>query len=231
MGILPVANRLLTREKKVALTFDDGPNPYFTPAILDVLKSESCTATFFVIGRWAEQHPELLRRIANEGHIVGGHTYFHGGDRGRDPYHEFKKGNEVIERILGEPVRYIRVPQVQYAKVDAGIPRSIELFETDLQSKIQRGQVTVVGGSVATLDWLRGVPSAFNKWIALRLLHPGAIIALHDGCEREKDLRTRPKGTLQMLPDFIRSVRERGYEFVSLRDPLLFQGKKIQLTR
>src|SRR5262249_10657688 len=61
----------------VCLTFDDGPDPTYTPAVLDVLKSHAVSATFFVIGQKAERHPDLIRRMAAEGHVIGNHTYSH----------------------------------------------------------------------------------------------------------------------------------------------------------
>src|SRR5204863_8624195 len=61
----------------VCLTFDDGPHPHHTPRLLDLLKDQRVTATFFVIGRWAARYPELVRRIAAEGHLVGNHTFSH----------------------------------------------------------------------------------------------------------------------------------------------------------
>jgi peptidoglycan/xylan/chitin deacetylase (PgdA/CDA1 family) len=69
--------RLPATQQGVALTFDDGPDPVHTPAVLDLLKSHGIKATFFVIGEKAEQHPELIRRIAEEGHAIGGHTWSH----------------------------------------------------------------------------------------------------------------------------------------------------------
>src|SRR5436305_10351705 len=63
--------------KVVVLTFDDGPNPNATPPILDALKDRGVKATFFILGRHAEQWPELVRRIADEGHAIGNHGYFH----------------------------------------------------------------------------------------------------------------------------------------------------------
>ena len=63
--------------REVCLTFDDGPHPEFTPALLDFLKSRMVRATFFVVGRQAEQYPELVRRMASEGHVIDNHSYAH----------------------------------------------------------------------------------------------------------------------------------------------------------
>jgi peptidoglycan/xylan/chitin deacetylase (PgdA/CDA1 family) len=69
--------RLPARTRAVALTFDDGPDPEFTPAVLDLLASQGLKATFFLVGRQVALHPRLVRRIAAEGHALGGHTYEH----------------------------------------------------------------------------------------------------------------------------------------------------------
>src|SRR3954447_24730808 len=69
--------RLRTADRAVALTFDDGPNPAATPAILDALKARGVRATFFILGRHAERWPDLVARVASEGHAVGNHGYFH----------------------------------------------------------------------------------------------------------------------------------------------------------
>ena len=69
-----------TKEKLVALTFDDGPNPVFTPLILDVLKNMNVKATFFLLGKRVEQFPNVAREVKNEGHCIGNHTYEHRDD-------------------------------------------------------------------------------------------------------------------------------------------------------
>lgn len=65
------------KERKIALTFDDGPEPQWTPKILDILRDKQVKATFFVIGREADKYPDLVRRMAAEGHVIGSHTYHH----------------------------------------------------------------------------------------------------------------------------------------------------------
>src|SRR5215216_4105962 len=65
------------RARAIALTFDDGPNPHATPLVLDALAARSVKATFFILGRHAEQWPDLVKRIADEGHSIGNHGYFH----------------------------------------------------------------------------------------------------------------------------------------------------------
>lgn len=75
-----------TNQKVVALTFDDGPDPAFTEAILDILKQKQVEATFFVIGKNASQNPSLLRRMVTEGHEIGNHGYTHNYNRRKMNY-------------------------------------------------------------------------------------------------------------------------------------------------
>ncbi len=80
LGLLPsrlVTTRVRTSEKVLYLTFDDGPDPEFTPPILDLLKAHGATATFFLIGNRIDEHPEVVRRIVDEGHQLGNHSWSH----------------------------------------------------------------------------------------------------------------------------------------------------------
>ena len=100
-------------EKKIAITFDDGPDGTFTPVLLDGLKERGVKASFFVIGQEAEEHPELIRRMQEEGHLIGNHTFHHVELTKVDPETEKKeieKTNEVIENITGQTVTFIRPP-------------------------------------------------------------------------------------------------------------------------
>ena len=97
----------------VALTFDDGPDPIFTPRILDILAQFDARATFFVIGKRAEQHPEIIRAIAAAGHEIGNHTYTHRPLwllPPRQTRQEIDRCTHVLTTILGEPPRYFRPP-------------------------------------------------------------------------------------------------------------------------
>jgi len=105
--------RLNTTARSVALTFDDGPNVEATPAILDALKARGVRATFFVLGRHAEQWPELVKRVADEGHAIGNHGYFHRKLHFKSPSYvrsDLTLGTEAIERASGCRPRLFRAP-------------------------------------------------------------------------------------------------------------------------
>lgn len=208
---------LETDKKVVALTFDDGQNPYATPQILDILKRENIKATFFLIGKWVKKYPELARRIASEGHTIGGHTYSHGGEDDRKSWGDFKKGNDVIELTSGIKVRHVRVPQFGYNTIDVidgkKVARTQELTEGSLAEDLSSVKLSVIDCSINPNDWFVLVPSFLIKEYVLFCLHPNAIICLHDGSEKEGELQTRASRTVRMLPKLIQEMKKRGYGF------------------
>jgi peptidoglycan/xylan/chitin deacetylase (PgdA/CDA1 family) len=101
------------RAGELALTFDDGPNPAWTPRLLDILATHDVRATFFLVGRYAESEPELVRRIAAAGHLIGNHSWSH-PNLALAPTlrvtEELKRTSKTLEQITGAPVRYFRPP-------------------------------------------------------------------------------------------------------------------------
>jgi peptidoglycan/xylan/chitin deacetylase (PgdA/CDA1 family) len=101
------------RPGELALTFDDGPNPAWTPRLLDALSSQGVKATFFMVGSHAQAEPALVRRIADAGHLVGNHAWSHrnlaltASDSVRE---ELARTSETLEDIVGAPIRYFRPP-------------------------------------------------------------------------------------------------------------------------
>lgn len=91
---------------KIALTFDDGPNPFWTRKILDVLEKYSIKANFFILGKWAEKYPGIVKETFNRGHLIGNHSYSHP----KKGYADFEKAEEIIFNITGVHTRFIRPP-------------------------------------------------------------------------------------------------------------------------
>src|SRR5262249_41962590 len=111
---MPVVYRATTRERAVALTFDDGPDPVVTPAILDLLAQHGARATFFVVGSRAAEQPDLIRRIHAAGHTIGTHTQnhrlgFHFG-WGATVRREIEEAFAVVERLVPERPSLFRPP-------------------------------------------------------------------------------------------------------------------------
>lgn len=90
-------------ERKIALTFDDGPNPYATPQVIDILRRYNVRASFFLIGKWVEKYPEFVKSLLANGHLVGNHTYSH--QQG-----DFYEAEHVIAPLTGMPVEFLRPP-------------------------------------------------------------------------------------------------------------------------
>lgn len=114
--------------KRVALTFDDGPHPYYTQQLLDGLKERGVCATFFVTGEHASLHPDIIERMAQEGHLIGNHTYSHMQltSSNREEFkQELLKTNEVITGITGQEVVYVRPP---YGSWDKKFETEINMF-------------------------------------------------------------------------------------------------------
>ena len=197
-----VQRRLPSSGRVVALTFDDGPNPNATPAILDALGAEDVRATFFVLGRHADRWPEIVARAASEGHVVGNHGYHHRKLIWRAPHYvrvDISLGTRAIERAGAPRPRLFRAPHGQRNPWVTPIARAA-------------GQRTV-GWTLGV--WDTALPG--ETVIADRVFHgtrAGSIVLLHDGDGYD------PAGdrmqTARALPLIIRGLRERGFSFETL---------------
>jgi peptidoglycan/xylan/chitin deacetylase (PgdA/CDA1 family) len=98
---------------EIALTFDDGPNPAFTPRLLEILDQHNVKATFFMVGQYASQQSALTQLIASSGHLIGNHTWSHPNLARTAPYkvrEELRSTSDALEQIIGKPIRYFRPP-------------------------------------------------------------------------------------------------------------------------
>lgn len=125
--VLPVSGTA-DEVKKIAITFDDGPHPFYTAALLDGLKERNIHATFFVTGTHAEENPELILRMKKEGHLIGNHTYSHIQltEANRETFREeLIKTNEILEEITGTEVIFVRPP---YGTWDKKFETELNMF-------------------------------------------------------------------------------------------------------
>lgn len=161
--------RIKTSSKEVVLTFDDGPHPLYTLELLDLLKEKGVKATFFVIGEQAEKYPEIVRRMTNEGHKLGIHSYFH-----KPSFTFFSKkavikdlsvSKTLLENITLSEISFFRPP---YGVTNPNIAAAVKLL--NLKS---------VGWKIRSFDTLQK-PEAGTVSRIVRSLTPGAIILLHD---------------------------------------------------
>ncbi|WP_313640963.1 polysaccharide deacetylase family protein, partial [Paenibacillus sp.] len=149
-----------------ALTFDDGPDPRFTPLLLDLLKKYDAKATFFVVGSNAERYPELIQRIHDEGHLIGIHNYVHKTNwlmRPATVRRQIQRTNDIIYNIIGERSTHYRPPW--------GI---VNLFDIS-----KRRQVEIVLWSVMFGDWREKLGAQRLTEKMLARLNPGEVMLLH----------------------------------------------------
>ena len=195
-------SRIESKQKVVALTFDDGPNPEATPLILDVLGEKGVKATFFVLGSHAERWPDLVRRIAHEGHQVGNHGYFHRKLQFRSPFYvarDIRLGIRAIRRAGGPAPRHFRAPHGFRSPWTTPIAHSY-------------GERTV-GWSLGVWDSDRpGVDEIVRR--TLEGVRPGSIVLLHDGDGYNPDGDRLQ--TAEALPQIIDELKKQGYEFATL---------------
>ncbi len=176
----------------VALTFDDGPSPTSTPKILDLLDEANVKATFFVIGKKAEAHPDLVREIKKRGHVIAMHSYGHhrffslkGAKYVRE---DLVRAMGVLRTITGENVTLFRPPIGHTNPTIARIVKELGL--------------TVVGWNVRGLDGLRVSDPKKVSARVKRGLKDGAVILLHDAAERED----REPASIAALPEILRAM-------------------------
>ncbi|KYP81200.1 polysaccharide deacetylase family protein [Ferroacidibacillus organovorans] len=188
--------------KKVALTFDDGPDDRYTPQILAILKREHVPATFFVLGIHVQKYPNMIVRIKNEGHAIGNHSYDHDNLQKASPWHilwEVERTDRLLKKTAHVSTRWFRAP---YGNVTVSLLRQLG----------KRGY-QVVNWSVDSQDW-RSLSAKQVLQNTLPAVAPGSIILMH--CAgNPKEILT---GTVQALPELIHTLRARGYAFVTIPD-------------
>jgi peptidoglycan-N-acetylglucosamine deacetylase len=191
----------------LAMTFDDGPDPKLTPRLLDILKERRIHATFFLVGKMAEAHPEIVQREIAEGHEVGNHTWDHlplpkvvqkeGGLN-----HEIGDTSTLIKQIIGHAPSIMRPPY------GATNPRLSQAIEKEYGMK-------VILWSVDPFDWKNPGPQIvqnriLNGWKEGEAAKPGSIILAHD----------IHKGTIEAMPATLDALLAKGYRFVTVSELL-----------
>ncbi|BBI35069.1 polysaccharide deacetylase family protein [Cohnella abietis] len=196
--------------RKVALTFDDVPDPRFTPQVLNVLKRKKIHATFFVVGTRSSKHPDLLRRIHREGHNIGNHSYSH-PDFSKLPLvkmqEQIGRAEAVIEGIVGFNPKLVRPP---YGEI---LPRQLEWAK--------KKNYTVVNWDVDSSDWRQlSAEQVFRN--VTRAVRPGSVVLMHAGGGQGQNLL----GTVNALPRIIDWLRLHDYEPVTLTELLAIPEKR-----
>ena len=196
-------------EHQVILTFDDGPDPTWTPKILDILKQYNVKATFFLVGSQAENYPGLVQRIVDEGHLIGSHTYTHANlsEISKEQISlELNATQLLIESITGRSTTLFRPPYNADSR-----PSSIEELEPLKLVQDEFGYLIVLE-SIDPEDWAKpGTDEIIQRVKQQR--HLGNVVLLHDaGGDRSQ--------TVAALPEIIKYLQTRGDKIVSLSELL-----------
>ncbi|WP_026591944.1 peptidoglycan-N-acetylglucosamine deacetylase [Bacillus sp. UNC437CL72CviS29] len=191
---------------EVALTFDDGPDPVFTPQILDKLKSYGVKGTFFLLGENAERYPNVVKRIADEGHIIGNHTYNHPNlakVSDEEYRNQIVKTEEILKKLVGYVPKFIRPPYGEIREKQLG-------WATEQNFMI-------VQWSVDTVDW-KGVSAEKITNTVLGNAFPGSVVLQHS------TPGANLQGSVDSLDRIIPELKAKGSRFVTL--PSMFQTSK-----
>ncbi|MEW6243201.1 MAG: glycerol-3-phosphate acyltransferase [Bacillota bacterium] len=196
----------------VALTFDDGPHPYYTNQILDILKENGIRATFFLVGKHVEMYPDVVRRISEEGHEIGNHTYSHQrmlGMSARQVMHEITRTENAIREVTGCETRLFRPPQGLYTSTVLGV--------------LQEMKYTMVLWSVSSQDWAEPSWRQIVRTV-LKRTGPGDIILFHDSGDLLGAQGGDRSNTVRALPVLIQWLKQEGYTFVTCTEMMVLSG-------
>ncbi|ATP42118.1 polysaccharide deacetylase family protein [Solibacillus sp. R5-41] len=194
-----------TSQNGLLLTFDDGPNPQYTPLLLDLLKTYKINAVFFVVAKKALQHPELIRRMQAEGHVIGIHHYTHQSSFFMTPAMQIKqlfKSKQILESITNEHVSLYRPP---WGHFNAATLKNANNFQIMMWTSIFG-------------DW----KVQTCKTSLLQQLHQarcdGAIYVLHDCGQTFGADQDAPAHMLQTLHHFLEQAMQEGQAFTNPHD-------------
>ena len=182
--------------RKIALTFDDGPHPVYTEQMLEVLEEAQVPATFFLLGQNIEGHEELVKEIAEKGHLIGNHTFHHVQITGlpkEKACEEIEETSQLIEELTGKGTEYVRPP---FGTWNEGLESSLDLIP--------------VMWTIDTLDWTTQNVDSIVEHV-VKNVGENDIILMHDSY----------KSTVQATERIISLLKAEGFEFVTV-DEVLF---------
>lgn len=186
-------------KNQIALTFDDGPHPEFTPMALDLLKAHKARATFFCIGHHIEKHPELFKRILADGHTVGNHTYSHSKSFGffgtEKVIDELKQTKALVKKLTGKSMNLYRPA---FGVTNPVIERTVKQLD-----------IVSIGWNVRSLDTTSRPEKLIMKRITSRL-SKGDVILLHDTSHK----------TINVLEQLLLFLEEKNLESVTIEELL-----------
>lgn len=211
--VLPAVPQTLTRmgdpSAGVVLTFDDGPHPMWTPALLDVLAEHRAPAVFFAVGAAAQEHPELVRRVIDEGHLVGNHSWDHAAVAelsARGFEEDLERTSSLLQALAGHQIRLFRAPFL-------GMLSAEEVDGWDAVAPALAADYAYVSGSVDAHDWDGASPDAIVADVLAQVEAGGRVIVMHDGGGDRS-------ATVAAVDALIPELRRRGHAIVGLDEAL-----------
>ena len=188
----------LPESNQISLTFDDGPDPHFTPRILSLLEKEGITASFFVIGEKANQHPMLIKAIRQSHNVIGIHSYEHQSllfHSNRFIRNQIQHAKDTIENIISEPVHFFRPPYGHFS------PTMINIIQTY--------SMKMVMWNFMTYDFDNRLSDSELLNIFQKKIRAGDIVVLHDG-------HRNSARTVRLLPELIRHCQNLGVQLSAI---------------
>lgn len=209
-------------ERDICLTFDDGPDAHYTEELLDLLKRFDAKATFFVVGANAEKYPEVVKRIHDEGHLIGIHNYVHKTNWFMRPVtvrKQIKKTTDIIYEITGSKTVYYRPPW--------GI---VNLFDFS-----NLGHIHIILWSAMFGDWRLKVGIDRLEQRMMKKLRPGEVLLLHDCGTTFGADQDAPGNMLVALERYMKSAQAKNYQFIRVDEMIktsdLNRARQISLGK
>ncbi len=204
--------RVGVKDKAVALTFDDGPSPEWTPRVLDALKRAGVKATFFMIGEYVERYPEVAKRVVREGHEIGNHTYDHHVliyYTMNELEREILAAEGAIKKVTGRKTVYFRPPKA--------------LITAAEKNKIKEMGYKIILWTLNSKDWVTFDDKYIIRYI-MRRVRPGDIILFHDAGGFFSTEGGDRSETVNTIPRLVEKLKEKGYKCITITE-LLKMGK------
>ncbi|NET35195.1 MAG: polysaccharide deacetylase family protein [Cyanothece sp. SIO1E1] len=186
-------------EKRVALTFDDGPWPETTAQVLEILDQHQIRATFFWVGQYLQRYPEIAKQVVAAGHAIGNHSWSHPLDQmdAKTAAQELEKTAQLIDQVTGVKTRFFRPPG--------------GFLDTELAAYAQAQNYAITLWSANSEDYYVSAPILIDN--VLRRVEPGGIVLMHDGGGNRQ-------ATVEALPQIITTLQRQGYQFVTVPELL-----------
>ncbi|WP_312651189.1 polysaccharide deacetylase family protein [Proteiniclasticum sp.] len=185
-------------DKDIAFTFDDGPDPRYTPQLLDLLKQHRIKATFFVLGEKAKANPDIIRRIVDEGHVIGLHANKHIGA----PFRSYKAMKDDFHNSL-DILKNMGV-RIHLYRPPWGLVNVVS------RKFIREYKFAPILWSIHASDWSRYCNEEHIEKVLTQKVKPGDIVLLHDG----RGAKEAPQRTINALKSAIPQMKKKGFRFV-----------------